>query len=161
CRSLARALTGSPPRKATGRLLGSKRRAAAIFCGEGLEGLVFGFVELGDFVQTDDVRADANLRIQSAELDRAAIITGTVDQVAEDVEWCNEQIRGSRQIDQELLRPVLAGYQVELTGEFLALGRKSEFLAQDLDDGDVADHVRLDMLKVSGGHDCGASFDLV
>src|SRR5689334_14944777 len=114
-------------------------------------------MDLGDLVQPDDFCAEANRRIHTRKLDLPPLGLYLLDQVDEDAKPSATHVPGSSQVDQEIIRPVLAGDQIELAFKLLALGRESEFLAHDFDDGDVADHVRLDMLKVSGGHDCGSS----
>src|SRR4051812_38729087 len=105
-------------------------------------------MDLGDLVQPDDLCAEANCWIHIRKLDLPPLGLYLLDQVDEDAKPGATHVTGSSQVDQEMIRPVLAGDQIELALKLMALGRKSEFVAHDFDDGDVADHVRLNMLKV-------------
>src|SRR4051794_14802383 len=112
----------------------------------------FAVLNLRDLVQSDDVRPDADLGIQAAELDDAASIPGLFHKVDEPPETRAAEILGVRQVAQELLPPLLSRHGRQLGSQFLALGGEPKLLAEDLDDGHVVDHFGLDVLEIDTGH---------
>ena len=113
---------------------------------------MFGSIKRGDLVQPDDVKADADLRVQIAELEVRSLVLRLLDQFQENGESGATEVLDVFHIDQKLLRPVLTGDERQFGSELLCLKRKPQFLGQDFHERNLADHAGGDVLKIDGGH---------
>ena len=78
------------------------------------------FVDLGELVEADDVGADADLRVEAAELHRRGLVPGLLHEIEEDGETRAAEVLDVFHVDEQLPGPVLTRHE-EAPPEFLRL----------------------------------------